>query len=529
MLKRKSNRTKSLIPSSRSILKYLTRLVTFAGRYGWKALKFTYQLISKFLDSIIYSRKVLILGSGERLRSDVKHKEIWDYSQTAERNEVRKLTSRKDGDFWLGKFVFLHQNKAELRKDIWLSSGSLPQGVLCIGSQGSGKTELLLRSAENLMRKGHLVWVDAAGSMVNRLAPLAQKAGLEMACWDLTSSKHRVVWNFLEELSRFNPLDSTGVKGIRAISFALYGEINLADPNSNFWLLQRQWLTAIIGIIVEARRKKLVTIDPSYIPELIADRDAIRALINNLPQVQSQWGGDLATYLQLPDEDFSRHIGLFNERLGFLKEPDVKDICDGQSSIFLLSALNGEKKHAIIIGQPVFAGETGARLAGVMVSYIQNIIYRRALNRDRDWIPIHLICDEAPRLKNVNFKELVAIGRQFKVCVFLICQAFEQFADNAKEAAELCRTKIFLQGVSATSAKLLSDALGEFDRAIEIINNDGEVSHLDFRKAPVLGTREITDRPYCRLPSKRSGIIRIDTSSSAVSKTFLTDYSVEQE
>jgi hypothetical protein len=62
-----------------------------------------------------------------------------------------------------------------------------------------------------------------------------------------------------------------------------------------------------------------------------------------------------------------------------------------------------------------------------------------------------------------------------------------------------------------------------------MVNKDGEVTHTVFCMAPVLGTREIAGRPYNCFPSKRSAIVRIDTSSSAVSKAFLTDYSVEQE
>jgi hypothetical protein len=199
----------------------------------------------------------------------------------------------------------------------------------------------------NLMNKGNFVVVDAAGFLSDRLLPLAQKAGSRLMTWDISNRQNRVVWNFLEELEKFGK-----ERDFRAIAEALYGEVNDNDQNAAFWKRDIAWLTALLAVVVAARKQQIINLEPSELAGLVVDRDAVRALLQHLPNVYQQWGSDLYSYLTLPDDKFGLDISFLQTKLSPFKDPDVRAICDGRSDVFLFPALNGIKgRHTLVIGQ----------------------------------------------------------------------------------------------------------------------------------------------------------------------------------
>lgn len=506
-----------------SFLCYLAKKVLSLG--GW-----IFHQCFKSAGRSISSKTLLILGPGESLKPGVIYQELFDYSQTANSREVINLANGdgKKGDFWLGKYVTFSRSKARLTTDVWIPSDFLHQHVLIVGPPGAGKTELLLKSAENLMQKGNLVCVDAAGFLGDRLANFARSAGSKLVCWDLSATKNRVVWNFLEELEKFGT-----EKEIRAIAQALYGNFEPTDANAPFWNRDIMWLTAILGVVVEARRQNLVKLNPSDLPDLVMDRDAVRALLTNLPQANSQWGSDLYSYLSLPDDRFGLDISFLQNKLSPFKDPGVRKICDGASGIFLLQDLNGNSRHTLVVGQSLADGKFGSSLAAVMISYVMNVMYRRMKKPQHSWMPTYIICDEAPRLKNIDYEELTAIGRNAKAGVFLMCQSIDQFPEKTLPALNNCRTQIFLQGVSHQTADWLSKPLGEYQRQVMTMSVSGGTvgpsplngTNVGYERVPVLGIREISNRPLAAMPSGLSAIVRMNAAQTPTTKPFLTDYS----
>jgi type III secretory pathway component EscS len=513
--------TGSVIPAVFKILGgtlgYVFKGATWTGNQGFK--------------SLARGRKdTLVLGPGENLKPGVSYKGLYDYSQTANKQEAANLAvgDPQKGDFWLGRYIGLRNNKAKIHGDVWLSNSFLHQHLLVVGATGAGKTELLLKSAGNLMRQGNLVLVDAAGFLGDRLLPITRSTGSKLVCWDVGSKNNRVVWNFLEELEKFG-----SEKEIRAIAEALYGQYNDTDQNAAFWKRDIGWLTAILGLVVASRKMGLLPakLDPSDLCILVMDRDGVKALLKNLPQAAAQWGSDLVSYLMLPDDRFALDVSFLQNKLSPFKDPDVRAICDGPSGIFLLQALNGSKKHTLVIGQNLADGKFGAALAAVMVSYVMNVMYRRMRNPNYNWNSTYIICDEAPRLENIKYEELTAIGRNAKVGVVLMCQSIDQFQDKTLPALNNCRTQIFLQEVSFKTAEWLSKQLGEYDRQEMTMTNTGTVGpspwnqrSIGYKRVPVLGIHELTTRPDGKF-SKRNAVIRITSSGSPMTKTFLTDYS----
>jgi type IV secretory pathway TraG/TraD family ATPase VirD4 len=513
--------TGSVIPAIVKLLgRTIGHIVKGAGWTGHQGFKF-----------LARGRKnVLVLGPGENLKPGVSYRGLYDYSQTASKQEVAALAvgDPQQGDFWLGRYVGLHGNKAQIYSDLWLPNDFLHQHILIVGATGSGKTELLLKSAGNLMQQGNLVLVDVAGFLGDRLLPLARSSGSKLICWDIGSKNNRVVWNFLEELEKFG-----SEKEIRAIAEALYGQYDDKDQNAAFWKRDITWLAAILGLVVASRKQGLLAnkLEPSDLPTLVMDRDGVQALLNNLPQAAIQWQPDLISYLMLADDRFALDVSFLQNKLSPFKDPDVRAICDGTSGIHLLPALNGKQKHTLVIGQNLADGKFGTALAAVMISYVMNVMYRRMRNPNYVWTPTYIICDEAPRLENIKYEELTAIGRNAKAGVVLMCQSIDQFQDKTLPALNNCRTQIFLQGVSLKTAEWLSKQLGEYDRQELTMSNTGIVGpspfnqrQIGYKRVPILGVHELTTRPDGKFP-KRNAVIRVNESHSPVTKTFLTDYS----
>jgi type III secretory pathway component EscS len=474
---------------------------------------------------------LLILGPGENLKPGVSYRGLYDYSQTASKQEIAALAvgDPQKGDFWLGRYLGLQGSKAKTYSDIWLPNGFLHEHLLIVGATGSGKTELLLKSAGNLMRQGNLVLVDAAGFLGDRLLPAARSNGSKLICWDIGAKNNRVVWNFLEELEKFG-----SEKEIRAIAEALYGQYDDTGPLAAFWKRDIGWLSAILGLVVASRKQgwSNYKYEPSDLPSLVMDRNSVNDLLNNLPyQITAQWKPDLISYLMFPDDRFALDISFLQNKLSPFKDPDVRAICDGKSDVFLIQALNGNKKHTLVIGQNLADGKFGTALAAVMISYVMNVMYRRMKNPNFKWNPTYIICDEAPRLENIKYEELTAIGRNATVGVVLMCQSIDQFKDKTLPALNNCRTQIFLQGVSLKTAKWLSEQLGEYERQEMTMTNNGVVGpspwnqrQIGYKRVPILGVHELTTRPDGKFP-KRNAVIRVNESHSPVTKTFLTDYS----
>ncbi|GAA6621437.1 hypothetical protein [Scytonema sp. NUACC26] len=182
--------------------------------------------VFKFVSTSVNSKNILILSPKESLKPGVGYQELFDYSQTASKQEVSHFVTgdEKNGDVWLGRYLTFRSSKALISADIWLPNEFLHQHVLIVGAPGSGKTEFLLKSAQNLMLKGNLVCVDAAGFLGDRFAGLASSAGSKLVCWDLSTTRNRGVWNFLEELEKFGR-----EKEIRAIAEAIYGNFSETD------------------------------------------------------------------------------------------------------------------------------------------------------------------------------------------------------------------------------------------------------------------------------------------------------------
>jgi hypothetical protein len=117
----------------------------------------------------------------------------------------------------------------------------------------------------------------------------------------------------------------------------------------------------------------------------------------------------------------------------------------------------------LVIGDSL-GNERAAKLSSMMVNQLINHIYRRSPSSLSKRLPMSLIIDEAPRLKDrIDYKEVLAVGRNSEVGICLAAQDTSQFG-NKTETAEIlsnCNTIITLKNAPPATANYFSEQLGK--------------------------------------------------------------------
>lgn len=476
-----------------------------------KVIKVIFKKINKFIGISPDNEQVFVLGAGEFYQRSMKDTRVFDYSQTANISDMGFLISGnyQQGDFWLGRYINFRNNQAFLDMDVWLPNQFLHQHVLIVDKTETKKAELFLTSARNLILQGNLICIDGEGLLGDRLVSLASSVGANIVFWNNTNSgKNRIVWNFLEELEKFGTEEE-----IRNIAITLYGT-NISVRSSQDII----WLTAILALIIEARRQKICQINPSDLPDFILDRNQTQALLSQLPEAADRWGPDLLSYLSLSDQEFARDIKFIYQRVSCFKLPEVRAICDGMSNIFFLRFLNGNSRSILVLGAGLINNKS-LSIVILMMTYIINVMHRRLKNINYNWLPIYIVADAGEKAKFLKIEEMMKMGKNAKISVILLSKSIEQLTKKsgtlAQTLAHNCQTQIFLSGVSRQSANWFSKQFGKYQRYSR--------STKDF---PVLGISEICQRPPNLMPSNFSAIVRLNWAESPTNKPFLTDYSV---
>lgn len=453
-------------------------------------------------------REIAVLAPGEEWEPSLDECKLFDYSQLASERDIQPLVKKgsRNSDFYLGKYLRWADDRAFLGTDVGLHRHFLYQHVLLVDPTGERSHPLVWQSLANLLQFGNLIYVDTRGLFLenrDRFLSLAQTAGAKLAAWDVNAEdSERAVWNLFEELATLGKRED-----VAAIASVLCRD--LPDAPS---LPQAEWLTALLALFIDARRQKLMVVQPSQIGDFIGDRDVVAKLLSYLPQVQQTWAAVWQDYLQLGDREFATRQDSLQASLSLFRQPEFQTISDGASDVLLLPTLNGSARQFLVIGQNYLDKRTDTVPAQLAIAYLANVLRRRQKRPQHRWQPTFIIVDDAQFFPDWDWQDMLALGREERVGILLLCRNIEGFSEPNRQAIADCRTRIIFPGTSAESARWLSADFGEYRRAN---GSPGE------EWVPVLGRRELQERPDASCD--RAAIVWVNAAGSPVAKPFAID------
>jgi type IV secretory pathway TraG/TraD family ATPase VirD4 len=374
-----------------------------------------------------------------------RYHDYMNYRGVAEVSEVSPLF---DGIVSLGRYLEPHGKNG---KELFLSEEILMRHCAILGRTGSGKTEsIIVPWIVSLLKNGYSVaTVDVVGNLESRLRNQAKKLGCRFWYWN-SDNPSSDSWNWLDEVSLTDDRD------VEAAIRSILGRKNPRDSQPFFYDRDCRWLRALIYITKKAYGNNA---KPSNLYRLVADQSALINEFNLSPSLNIHYP-DVADLLNFsPDEHSKAVSGLLNA-LNFFSIPSVAKVTE--SSDFKMSDIDSHPT-LLVIGDSL-GNERAAKLSSMMVNQLINHIYRRSPSSLSKRLPMSLIIDEAPRLKDrIDYKEVLAVGRNSEVGICLAAQDTSQFG-NKTETAEIlsnCNTIITLKNAPPATANYFSEQLGK--------------------------------------------------------------------
>lgn len=455
------------------------------------------------------SRK-MILAPGDPPPLANRLSDYWDYRGVAEERELAPLFQ---GTLSLG--VYLHPKRGRQRP-LYLPAEILFRNCAVIGPPGSGKTEgIIIPWIEDLIRAGFcVVTVDVKGDLYDRLTRTAQLYGVRVLYWNPADPMRSQSWNWLDEVRDH--------RDVEAVVQSVLGRPRLNDPQPFFYERDYRWLRTLIGMVKEAYGNQA---KPRQLYELASDQEAVRDLFRRFPALRGR-ALEVADLLQFAPDEHSRAVSGLLNALHLFNEPSVSRV--SERSDFRLPSI-GKQPTLLVVGAPLADARAAEVLSSILLNLLFSFIYRRFTvgGGAHHALPLYLILDEAPRLKErIQFEEVLSVARAAKVGVCLAMQDVTQIGEERQVSAILtnCLTLILLQGASPAAAKYFAERLGQrVDQVLvqsrqrgpfDLFSQQG--TSMQAMTVPVLRERELMHPPFGRY----CAVVQV---SPVTSKPFLVD------
>lgn len=434
-------------------------------------------------------RREVVLAPGDRSPQAGQVQDYWDYRGVAEEQELRALFQGvvRLGHYW-------HPKRGRGR-ELFLPIELLYRNCAIVGPPGSGKTEsIIVPWIKQLLGAGYsVITVDIKGDLYDRLIGDVQKMGVRIWYWNPGDPSRSLCWNWFDEVNF--PRD------VEAVALSILGRPKPNDPQPFFYERDYRWLRSLVKLVKQAYGQQA---KPSLLYEIAGDQRTIRDILNRYPSVKGL-SVELSDLLQFAPDEHSRAVSGLLNALHLFNEPSMKRV--SERSDFRLPSV-GLAPTLLIVGASLADARAGEVLSSVLLNLLFNFIYRRfSPSGSQKAIPLHLIIDEAPRLKErVNFSEILSIARSAKIGICLAMQDIAQLGDVQEQSAILanCLTIIMLKGSSPVSAKYFSERLGQrvdyvvsqnvYQGPFDLFPQSGR--GLQTANVPVLREREIMYPPF---------------------------------
>ena len=331
------------------------------------------------------------------------------------------------------------------------------QQTLVVAPTGSGKTtSLALPWSRELPGKGQSVFVlDFKGDMAKDIR-LGFSAWEAQKLWVFNPmSKGSVHWNPMRE-----PVSGTAdfVESQEAIAEAIYGEVN-GGAYQYFDLLDLRILKAGVRAVGHFEAPCLKALHDLFLSEQhleeTLDRIKDQADQDDFARIEA----DLRATTDSQKYSFTERIQGVRNKLDAFAHPAIQRVT-GPEADFKLSRLF-EQPSCLVFAAPMRMGLAGETLAAMAVRLIQHQLHQRYGHKGGR---LFLILDEFSKLAmdHKQTERFISVSRSAGAVSVIILQDMDQLHHTTRASIwGNCQDRYILRGASTSTAKWLSESLGE--------------------------------------------------------------------
>ncbi len=331
------------------------------------------------------------------------------------------------------------------------------QQTLVVAPTGSGKTtSLALPWSRELPGKGQSVLVlDFKGDMAQHIR-LANAGPDRPTLWVFNPlSNGSVHWNPMSE-----PIAGTAdfVESQEAIAEAIFGEVN-GGSYQYFDLLDLRILKAGVRTVGHLDAPCLKGLHDLFLSEegLEKTLDQLRKVADK--ETCARIEADFSAAIESRKYSFAERIQGVRNKLDAFAHPAIQHMT-GPEADFKLSRLF-EQPSCLVFAAPMRMGLAGETLAAMAVRLIQHQLHQRYGHKGGR---LFLILDEFSKLAmdHKQTERFISVSRSAGAVSVIILQDMDQLHHTTRASIwGNCQDRYILRGASASTAKWLSESLGE--------------------------------------------------------------------
>jgi type IV secretory pathway TraG/TraD family ATPase VirD4 len=405
--------------------------------------------------------------------------------------DVRRVPAElQQATFSLGRYLSPGRSQ---RVPIGLPEGALSLHVTLVGPTGAGKTTgIVVPWMVAAVRAGwSVVTIDVKGDLLARVQnEVGHSLGGIAGAVDYTDPHRSLRWNWLAEVDSDRAIDNT----VQSI----LGRKPPSGTDPYFFNADSQILRGLLELVAVSKNPGSMT--ATKLLDLLKNQDRLTKLL--MRTVSRQAITRLSDLTNLDPTDYPKRIAGVVAKLDTLSRGTLERVMS-HSDFRAQDVLDAPSLLSIVA--PLQDGQ----MAEMVSSLLINQILFRAFQRfgGHGGVPVLLVLDEAPRVADrIDLEQILSVARAADVAVLLALQDAAQFSDQNQRSVIFANSGcvICTQGVSSTTAKLMSDRLGVHPVATMTTSqgpwvrgqSGGPNLSTATSMAPVLGEREIMSPPF---------------------------------
>ncbi|MFZ5982959.1 MAG: type IV secretory system conjugative DNA transfer family protein, partial [Acidobacteriota bacterium] len=347
------------------------------------------------------------------------------------------------------------------------------QQTLVVAPTGSGKTtSLAVPWSRELPRKGQSVFVlDFKGDMAGQIRHPAARPG-DPPVWVFDPlGEESVRWNPMREPV---PGSADFAESQDAIAEAIFGEVN-GGAYQYFDLLDLRILKAGVRAVGNLEAPSLKALHDLFLSEQHLEEALDRIKDGPDPEAFARIQADLGATTDSRKYSFTERIQGVRNKLDAFAHPAIGRVT-GTDADFRLARLL-ERPSCLVFTAPMRMGLAGETLAAMAVRLIQHQLHRRYGHRGGR---LFLILDEFSKLTmdHKQTERFISVSRSAGAVSVIVLQDMDQLHHTTRASIwGNCQDRYILRGAGASTAKWLSESLGErrvWTRSVSATSSRGQ-------------------------------------------------------